>query len=88
MAGVQLRAWRDWGGLVSTLPAPARGDLSAPKPQHRHGNAQVTLIDLLDRLLQGGIAIHGDIVLSAANIDLVEVDLRVLIAAVDKAAGR
>jgi hypothetical protein len=48
----------------------------------------VTLIDLLDRLLQGGVVIHGDITLAAADIDLVELDLRVLVAAVDKAAGR
>lgn len=87
MAGIQLRAWHDWSGLVSMLPAPSRGGVSALKPQHRHSRTQVTLIDLLDRLLQGGIAIHGDIVLSAANIDLVEIDLRVLIAAVDKVAG-
>jgi gas vesicle protein GvpA/GvpJ/GvpM family len=49
---------------------------------------EVTLIDLLDRLLQGGIVIHGDITLAAADVDLVELDLRVLVAAVDKAAGR
>lgn len=48
----------------------------------------IAVIDLLDRLLQGGITIHGDIMLSVAGIDLVELDLRVLVAAVDKAAGR
>jgi hypothetical protein len=48
----------------------------------------VALIDLLDRLLQGGIAIHGDITLAAADIDLVEIDLRILVAAVDKVARR
>jgi hypothetical protein len=49
---------------------------------------EVTLVDLLDRLLQGGVVIQGDITLAAADIDLVELDLRVLVAAVDKAAGR
>ncbi len=49
----------------------------------RAGVAQVSLIDLLDRLLQGGIVIQGDIVLSAADIDLVKVDLALVIAAVD-----
>ena len=48
----------------------------------------VALIDLLDRLLQGGIVIQGDIVLTAAEIDLVRVNLALLVAAVDKAAGR
>lgn len=52
------------------------------------GNREVALIDLLDRLLQGGVAIQGEITLSAAGIDLVAVDLRVLVAAIDKMAGR
>ena len=50
--------------------------------------AQVSLIDLLDRLLQGGIVIQGEIVLSAADIDLVKVDLALVIAAVDTLAKR
>lgn len=49
---------------------------------------EVTLVDLLDRLLQGGIVIQGDITLAAAEVDLVKLDLRVLVAAIDKAAGR
>ncbi len=53
----------------------------------RAGAAQVSLIDLLDRLLQGGIVIQGDIVLSAADIDLVNLDLRLVIGAVDTLAG-
>ncbi len=43
----------------------------------------VALIDLLDRLLQGGIVIHGQITLAAADIDLVKLDLRLLIGAID-----
>lgn len=46
----------------------------------------VALIDLLDRLLQGGVTIQGEITLCAAGIDLVALDLRVLVAAVDKLA--
>lgn len=49
---------------------------------------QVTLLDLLDRLLAGGIVVQGHITLAAANIDLVDVDLAILVAATDKAAGR
>jgi hypothetical protein len=55
----------------------------APAPANN-----IALIDLLDRLLQGGIAIQGDITLSAADIDLVQVNLALLVSAVDKAAGR
>ncbi len=47
---------------------------------------QVALVDLLDRLLAGGVVIQGDIVLAAADVELV--DLRLLIASIDKAAGR
>lgn len=47
------------------------------------GTQDVALIDLLDRLLQGGIVIHGQITLAAAEIDLVRLDLRVLIGAID-----
>lgn len=46
----------------------------------------LALIDMLDRLLQGGIVIQGDVILSAAEIDLVRLDLRILIASIDKAA--
>ncbi len=48
-------------------------------------NREIALIDLLDRLLQGGIVIHGDITLAVADIDLVELDLRLLVSAIDKA---
>ncbi len=48
----------------------------------------VALIDLLDRLLQGGVVIHGDITLAAADVDLVQLDLRLLVAAVDKVLTR
>jgi len=53
--------------------------------EHRARN--VALIDLLDRLLQGGVVITGDVTLAAADIDLVKVDLRILVAAIDKAMG-
>jgi hypothetical protein len=49
---------------------------------------QVTLLDLLDRLLAGGVVVHGRVMLAAADIDLVELDLAILLAAVEKAAGR
>jgi hypothetical protein len=48
----------------------------------------VTLVDLLDRLLAGGVVIHGDVTLAAADIDLVRLDLRILVASIKKAAGR
>lgn len=43
---------------------------------------QVALVDLLDRLLAGGVVITGDVVLSIADIDLVRISLRALITSV------
>jgi hypothetical protein len=47
---------------------------------------EVTLVDLVDRLLGGGVVISGDITLAVADIDLVHVSLRALIASVEKVA--
>jgi Gas vesicle protein len=46
---------------------------------------EVALIDLLDRLLAGGVVIAGDITLAAADVDLVYVSLRALISSVASA---
>ena len=43
---------------------------------------EVALVDLVDRLLGGGVVIAGDITLSVADVDLVYVGLRVLLASV------
>jgi hypothetical protein len=42
----------------------------------------VALIDLLDRLLAGGVVLGGDITLSIADVDLVYLDLRAIITSV------
>ena len=41
---------------------------------------QVTLVELVDRVLNKGVVLTGDITLSVADVDLVYVGLRVLIA--------
>jgi hypothetical protein len=43
---------------------------------------EVALVDLVDRLLAGGVVIGGDITLSIADVDLVYVGLRALISSV------
>lgn len=43
----------------------------------------VTLCDALDRLLSAGIVAHGDIVISVADVDLLRISLRALVAATD-----
>jgi hypothetical protein len=43
---------------------------------------QVTLLELVDRVLNKGVVLSGDITLSVANVDLVYVGLRVLLSSV------
>ena len=43
---------------------------------------EVALVDLVDRLLAGGVVVGGDITLSIADVDLVYVGLRALITSV------
>lgn len=45
----------------------------------------VALIDLVDRLLGGGVVIVGDITLAVADVDLVYVGLRALVSSVASA---
>ncbi|MFJ5529142.1 gas vesicle protein [Streptomyces sp. NPDC093261] len=42
----------------------------------------MALIDLLDRLLSGGVVITGDLLLSIADVDLVRISLRAVLVAV------
>ena len=42
----------------------------------------VTLLELVDRVLNKGVVLTGDITLSVADVDLVYVGLRVLLASV------
>jgi Gas vesicle protein len=60
-------------------------------PEHRSvavGGREVALVDLVDRLLGGGVVIAGDITLSVADVDLVYVSLRALVSSVATAEER
>ncbi|MED7927460.1 gas vesicle protein [Nonomuraea sp. LP-02] len=48
---------------------------------------RVSLVDLLDRLLAGGVVLSGDIILSIADIDLVCISLRTVLASADTLEG-
>ncbi|MEI4525839.1 gas vesicle protein [Priestia megaterium] len=47
----------------------------------------IALIDILDVILDKGIAIKGDLLISISGIDLVYLDLRVLISSVETLIG-
>jgi Gas vesicle protein len=52
------------------------------------GSQPVALVDLLDRLLSGGVVVHGHVTLAVADIDLIDVDVALLVAATAKLAER
>jgi gas vesicle protein GvpA/GvpJ/GvpM family len=43
---------------------------------------ELALVDLLDRLLAGGVVLTGDVTISLAGVDLVQISLRALISSV------
>ncbi|MFH8791546.1 gas vesicle protein [Streptomyces sp. NPDC017941] len=45
---------------------------------------EIALVDLLDRLLAGGVVLAGDITLRIADVDLVRIDLKALISSVNE----
>jgi len=46
---------------------------------------QVSLLEILDRVLDKGVVLSGDITLSVADVDLIFVGLRLLLSSVETA---
>ena len=46
----------------------------------RWSDEQVALVDLIDRVIGGGVVITGDIVLGVADVDLVYLGLQLVLA--------
>ncbi|MEY7971423.1 gas vesicle protein [Saccharomonospora xinjiangensis] len=74
MTGPQRPGTSDFDLLDS---AKDSAELSAAAPERR-----IALVDLLDRVLAGGVVLTGEITLSIADVDLVHVSLRALITSV------
>lgn len=51
----------------------------------QHSNNSSSLGDLLDRILDKGVVIAGDIKISLADVELLNIKIRLLVASVDKA---
>ncbi len=47
--------------------------------------ASSTLVDILDRVLDKGLVVAGDIRISLANVELITVRIRLLVCSIDKA---
>lgn len=63
------------------------GAVNLPEWQSPVYSERLALVDLLDRVLAGGVVIAGDVTLSIAGVDLVRVSLRALVASVSALAG-
>lgn len=46
---------------------------------------EIVLLDLVDRILNKGVILWGDVTISVANVDLVYLGLKVLLCSVEKA---
>jgi hypothetical protein len=51
-------------------------------PPDENRERRIALVDLLDRVLAGGVVIAGDVTLAIADVDLVQVSLRTLVSSV------
>ena len=49
---------------------------------------QIALVDLLDRVLAGGVVVAGEVTLSVADVDMVTISLRALVTSVSALAGQ
>lgn len=46
---------------------------------------EVTLVELLDRVIDHGVILSGDVTISVADVDLIYLGLRVMLASVERA---
>jgi hypothetical protein len=56
-----------------------------PDQRMQHATQSSSLADILERVLDKGIVIAGDITISLADVDLLKIKIRLLVASVDKA---
>ncbi|HEY3465158.1 MAG TPA: gas vesicle protein [Amycolatopsis sp.] len=56
--------------------------MSQPVPAPVAAERPVALIDLLDRVLAGGVVVSGELTLSIADVDLVHISLRTLLTSI------
>ena len=59
--------------------------MNAHETPVRHAGT-TSLVDLLDRVIDRGTVISGDVVIALAGVDLVRLDLRLLLTAVETGA--
>jgi hypothetical protein len=71
---------------MSDLAQAARGGFDGAPDRPAYGPAPSSLADVLERVLDKGIVIAGDIQVNLLDIELLTVKIRLLVVSVDKAA--
>lgn len=70
------------GRRTRLLPMPTDFE---PITQTEAGEEEVSLLEILDHVLNAGVIIHGSLVISLAGVDLVYVGLNVVLTSVETA---
>lgn len=56
-----------------------------PEQHIQHATQSSSLADILERVLDKGIVIAGDITISLADVELIKIKIRLIVCSVDKA---
>ena len=70
------------GRPIHLLPMPTDFE---PITLNEAGEEEVSLLEILDHVLNAGVVIHGSLVISLAGVDLVYVGLNVILTSVETA---
>lgn len=70
------------GLLLISLPFEAMADLLTTTVNR---NENVTLVDALDKVIEKGVVINGDLVIRVADVDLLFLGLRLILTSISKA---
>jgi len=62
-------------------PALVPAAVTSPRQSHQPAihTERIALVDLLDRVLAGGVVVSGEVTLAIADVDMVRVSLRALV---------
>src|SRR3990172_863106 len=70
------------------MAQPGRANMAVPKRTHgsmTHAVESATLADVLERILDKGLVIAGDIKIKLVDIELLTIQIRLLVCSVEKA---
>ena len=71
---------------VEPVLVPTAVTRGRPRPKPAIHAERVALVDLLDRVLAGGVVVSGEVTLSIADVDMVRISLRALVTSVSALA--